>query len=64
MSDEYDNNPKATDPGTQSEYTGETTSTEEGSGMFTDRPAFKRNKSADPGKGLGGVMTAVGVKSA
>jgi hypothetical protein len=39
MSNEYDNNPKAGDPGTE-------TATAEG--IFTDRPAMKRNKSADP----------------
>jgi hypothetical protein len=39
MSNEYDNNPRASDPGTE-------TATE--AGVFTDRPALKRNKSADP----------------
>ncbi len=45
MSDEYDNNSKASDPGTESEYTSESSTEGE---MFTDRPALKRNKSGDP----------------
>jgi hypothetical protein len=39
MSDQYDNNPKASDPGTEMKTA---------EGVFTDRPAFKRNKEADP----------------
>ena len=45
MSDEFDNNPKATDTGTQSEYSAESSS---GVEDFTDRPVSKRNKSGDP----------------
>lgn len=55
MSDEFDNNPKATDPGVDM-----------GSpdAEFSDRPAFKRNKPGGPTKGpSGSKYTASGVKS-
>lgn len=56
MSDEFDNNPKATDPGTQSvapQFSGSM------SGSELDGPASKRNKSADPTQGPGGVDNSV-----